>query len=184
MGCGLSAKWVQTLPSEAELLAVGRQQELDCGGVEADAVIEPAHAVGRIDALDGEHRRQDLGLGDGGGIAGEERLDIEGATGFDHEMHEVAGNVDAGHLVDDLRDLRHDEAVLVARRLDDGRSVLGIWPRIEVAVPVGADGRDQGDVRRQIDEVAGEQLEIGMDGTELDLSPNSIRAIRADCGPE
>ncbi len=65
------------LALEAERLAVGRQQQLDRGGVEPDAVIEPAHTVGRVDALDGEHRRQDLGLGDGGGIAGEERLDVE-----------------------------------------------------------------------------------------------------------
>ena len=70
-------------------------------------------------------------------------------------------------------------------RLDDGRRVLGVRAGIEIAVAVGADGGDQRDVRRQIDEVAGEQLEIGMNGAELDLAGrNSMRAMRAACGPE
>ena len=34
------------LALQSELFAVGRQQQLDRGGVEADAVIEPADAVG------------------------------------------------------------------------------------------------------------------------------------------
>ncbi|MGY4159665.1 hypothetical protein ACVINW_005507 [Bradyrhizobium sp. USDA 4461] len=174
------------LALEAELLAIGRQQQFDRGGVEADAVIEPAHAVGRVDALDGEHRGQDLGLGDRRRIAREQGLDIERPAGFDHEMHEVAGDIDPRHLVDDLGDLGHDEAVLVAGRLDHRRCVFGVRPGIEVAVLVGADGCDQRDVRRQIDEVAREQLEIGMDGAELDLAaeqhPRHARRLRARIG--
>ena len=50
------------LALQAQLLAVGRQQQLDRGGVEADAVVQPPHAIGRIDALDRQHRRQDLRL--------------------------------------------------------------------------------------------------------------------------
>ena len=36
---------------EAEALAIGRQQQFDGGGVEADAVVQPAHAVLGIDNL-------------------------------------------------------------------------------------------------------------------------------------
>ena len=50
------------LALQAQLLAVSRQQQLDRGGAEADAVIQPLHAIGRVDALDREHRGQDLRL--------------------------------------------------------------------------------------------------------------------------
>ena len=45
---------------------------------------------------------------------------------------------------------------LKARGLDDRRRVLGVRSRIEIAVAVGADRGDQRDLRRQIDEIAGE----------------------------
>ena len=186
VGCGLSAKCVQTLPFRPELLAVGRQQQLDRGGVEADAVIEPADAIGCVDPLDGEHRRQDLRLGDRGGIAGEQRLDVEGLVRLDDEVHQVAGDIDARHLVDDLVHLRDDEAALEARRLDDRRRVFGIGAGIEIAVLVGADRGDQRHLRREVDEVAGEELQIGMDGAKLDLAAEQhardARRLRAGIG--
>ena len=94
----------------------------------------------------------------------------KGLSAFDDEMHAVAGDVDARHLVDDLVDLGDDDAVLEGGRLDDGRRVLGVRAGVEVAVAVGADRGDQRDVRREVDEVAGEQLEIGVDRAELDLA--------------
>ena len=133
-------------------------------------MIQPLHAIGRVDALDREHRGQDLSLGDGGGIAREQRLDEERLVGLDDEMHAVGRDVDARHLVDDLVDLGDHDTVLERGRLDDGRRVLGVRAGIEVAVAVGADRGDQRDVRRQVDEVAGEQLEIGVDRAELDLA--------------
>ena len=172
------------LALEAELLAIGRQQQFDRGGVEADAVVQPLHAVRRVDALDRQHRRQDLHFGDGGRIAREQRLDIEGPVGLDDEIHPVARDVDPRHLVDDLVDLRDDDAVLEGCRLDDGRRVLGVRTGVEVAVAVGADRGDQRDVRREVDELAREQLEIGVNGAELDLAAEQLRAMRADCGPE
>lgn len=89
------------LAAQAELLAVGRQQELDRGGVEADAVVQPLHAVGRVDALERQHGGQDLALGDGGRIAREQRLDEEVPAGLDDEIHLVARNVVTRQLVDD-----------------------------------------------------------------------------------
>ena len=44
------------LAAQPELLAIGRQQELDCGRVESDAVIEGGHAVPLVDASNREHR--------------------------------------------------------------------------------------------------------------------------------
>jgi hypothetical protein len=46
-------------------------------------------------------------------------------------------------------------------------SVLGL---VEIAVAIGADGRDQGHLRREVDEVASKEFEIGMDGAEFDLA--------------
>ncbi len=83
-----------------------------------------------------------------------------------------------GTPVDDLAHLRdHDAVALKAGRLDDGRRVLGVGAGVEIAVAIGAHRGDQRHLRRQVDEVAGEQLEIGVDGAELDLPPNSMRAI-------
>ncbi len=158
------------LAPEAELLAVGRKQELDRSGVEADAVIEPADAIGSIEALDREHRRENLSFGDGRGIAGEEWLDIEGLARRHHEMHLVAGNIDARHPVDDLLHLRDDQSTLEARRLDDRRRVFGVGAGIEIAFGVCADCRDQRDVGGQLDKVAGKELQTGVNPAELDLS--------------
>ena len=85
-------------------------------------------------------------FGDGGGIAREQRLDEERLVGLDDEVHPVAGDVDARHLVDDLVDLGDDDAVLEGGRLDDGRRVLGVRAGVEIAVAVGADRGDQRDV--------------------------------------
>ena len=75
--------------------------------------------------------------------------------------------------------------VLEGGRLDDGRRVFGVGPGVEIAVAIGADRRDQRHMRRQVDEVAGEQLEIGVDGAELDLpGVQQPRDAAALCGPE
>ena len=74
---------------------------------------------------------------------------------------------------------------LNGRRLDDGRRVLGVGAGIEIAVTVGADRGDQRDMRRQVHEVAGEQLDIGVDGAQLDLAAEEhVRDARPHCGPE
>ncbi len=158
------------LALQPQLLAIGRQQKLDRRGIEADAVVQPLDAIGRVDALDRQHGGQDLAFGDRRGIAGEQRLDEERLVRLDDEMHPVGRDVDARHLVDDLVHLGDDDAVLEGGGLHDGRRVLGVRPGIEISLPVGTDRGDQRDVRREVDEIAGEQFEIGVHRTELDLA--------------
>ena len=171
------------LALQPQPFAVGREQQLDRGRAEADAVVQAADAVPRVDPLDRHHRDQDLRLGHRGRIAGEQRLDVERPVGRDDEIDPVAGDVDPGHRLDDRVDLRHHDAVLEGGRLHDGRRVLGVGPRVEVPVAVGGHAGDQGDVGRQVDEVAGEQLQVGVHGPELDLAavehPGDARALRA-----
>jgi hypothetical protein len=50
------------LAAQAERLGIGRQQQLDGRGVEADAVVQALHLVLGVDALDGHHRHQHLDL--------------------------------------------------------------------------------------------------------------------------
>ena len=69
------------LALEAEPLAVGRQQQLDRGGVEADTVVQRLDFVLLVDAVQGDHRHQHLHVGDRSGIAREQRL----------QMHRVGG---------------------------------------------------------------------------------------------
>ena len=95
-------------------LAVGRQQQLDRGRVEADPVVQALDAVRRVDALDREHRGEDLRFGDRRRIAREQRLDVERPAGLDNEMHTITRDVDTRHLVDDAVDLRDHDAVLNA----------------------------------------------------------------------
>ncbi len=84
------------LPFEAEGdLGVGRQQEFDRRGVEADAVVEPVDPVLGVEAPDGHHRHQHLNFGDLRRIAGEQRLHGGGRRAFDDEVDPVGGNVDA-----------------------------------------------------------------------------------------
>src|SRR5271154_216350 len=158
------------LAFEAKSLAIGRQQEFDSGGRKADAVVEAPYAIFGVDALDGHHRHQDLAFGDARRIAGEQRLDVKGSVCLDDEVDLIAGYVDAGHLVDDFIHLGDDDARFEGGRLDDCRSVLSIGAGVEIAVAVGLPSDDQRDVWRQVHKVAGEQLDIGMDGAELDLA--------------
>lgn len=158
------------LAFKAQLLPIGGQQQFDRRRVEPDAMVQALDPVRQVNALDGQHRGQDLRFGDGCRIARKQRFDIERAPRLDHEMHAVAGNVHARNLVDDTVDLRDHDAVLEGRRFDDGRRVLGIRARIQIAVRVGAHRGNQRDARRQVDEIPGEQFEIRMHGAERDLA--------------
>ncbi|MNW19475.1 hypothetical protein D3C71_2194790 [compost metagenome] len=68
-------------------------------------------------------------------------------------MHAIAGDVHARHLVHDLVYLRDDDAVLECGGLDNRGRVFGVRARVQIAVPVGADRRDQGHLRCQVDEI-------------------------------
>ncbi len=109
------------LALQPQPFGIGRQDQLDGGGVEADAVVQPLHAIGLVDALDRQHGAEDLRLGDLRRVAGEQRLDIEARRRDDDEVHPVARHVDARHLVDQFVHLGDDDALLEGGRLDHHR---------------------------------------------------------------
>ena len=166
--------------------AEGRQDQLDRRGRIADAVIEPPHLVGLVDRGDRHHRHQDLSLADLGGIAREQRLDRIRLRALHHDIDPVAGNVDPRQVIDDLVDLRHDDAAAERRGFDDHRRVLGVRTGIEVAVPVGLVGDHERDARRQIHQHPGIEFEIGVDRADLQRSGRDqfreLAALRAGKG--
>lgn len=83
---------------QAELLAIGRQQQLDGGGIKADTVVKRLHLMFRIDALDRHHRHQYVFLLNQARIAGEERFDKERLVGNHHVIDPRAGNIDARQI--------------------------------------------------------------------------------------
>ena len=174
------------LALEAGLLRIGRQQQLDGGGVEADPVVQPFDTIRRINALDRHHGHQDLRLGDLRRVAGEQRLDVERARGLDDEVDPVAWDVDARQLVDDLVHLRDDDALLEGRRLDHDRRILDVGTHVEIAVSIGLARHRHRDLRRQVHEVAAEKLDVGVDRAELDLAavqcPRHRLALRTRIG--
>ncbi len=101
-------------------------------------------------------------------IARKKRLDIEWPWRDDDEIDLVSGDVHARDAIDQRVHLRHHDAVLESCRLHDGRRVLGIGAGIEIPFAIGRNRRDQRDIRREIHEVAGKQLQIGVDGAEFD----------------
>ena len=140
VGCGLSTQCRAIRALQAELLAVGRQQQFDRRGVEADAVVQRHHLVALVDAADRDHRLEDLDVADVARVAGEQRLQEERPVRGDHEVDPVARDVDARkvfRVVDDLVDLHDHHAVVEGRRLGDGRGVLGVRAGVQVAVAVG-----------------------------------------------
>ena len=92
------------------------------------------------------------------------------------DIDPVAGDVDPRQPVDDLIDLRDDDAAAESRGFGDGRRVLGVRAGIEVAVAVGLVGDDKRDVRRQVHQHAGIEFEIGVDRADLH------RAVRDQFG--
>src|SRR5271156_1140724 len=158
------------LALEAELFRVGRKYQLDRGGVEADAMVQPLDPVFRVDALDGHHGCQDLSFRDTGRVASEQRFNIEGLWGRDYEVNPIAGDVHPRQLVNDLVDLCDDNSALERSRFDHGWRILRVRTHVQIARTVGAASNGQGDVRCKVDEIACEQLDIGVDRAEFDLS--------------
>ena len=152
---------------QTERIGIGRQQQLDRGGVETDAVVEPLHAVLRVDALDGHHRHQHLDLADLRGVPGEERLDHVRRRRRDDYIDPTAGMSTRGNRIDALVDLRDHDAAAERGRLDDRRGVLGVRAGVEIALGIGRLRRDQAHLRRQVDEVACEEFEVGVDRADL-----------------
>jgi hypothetical protein len=124
------------LSLEPERGGIGRQQQLDGGGVEADAMVERFYLVLGIDALDGHHRHQDLHFGNLRRIAREQRLDVVRRWRGHDEVDPVGRNVDPRHHVDDTVDLRDHDAAAEGGGFDDDGRVFGIGAGVEIAVAV------------------------------------------------
>ena len=140
VGCGLSVQWRQILPLQAELLAVGRQDQFDRGRVEADAVIERLHLMALVDAANRHHRHQDLHSADVARVAREERLDEERLVGLRPRSRPTTPGMSTrgrSLVVDDFVDLRDHDAVAERGGFDERRRVLGVRAGVEVAVAVG-----------------------------------------------
>ncbi len=155
-GVGVERPVARDLAFQAQRLRVGRQQQFDGGGVEADTVIEAVDFILGIDALDRHHRHQHLDLGDLRRVAREQRFDIVGLRRLHDKVDPVAGNVHTRQHVDNPVDLGDHDTVLESGRFDDGRRVFGIGSGVQVAMAVGRFGGDQCHARRQVDEIAAE----------------------------
>ena len=114
------------LAFQAQRLAVGRQDQLDGGGVEADAMVERLHLVSLVNTANRHHRHQHMHRLDMARVAGEQRLDIERLVGDHDEIHPARRNVHAWQLVDDLVDLEDHDAITEGRGLDQRRGVR-VW---------------------------------------------------------
>ena len=86
------------------------------------------------------------------------------------EIDPIRRDVDSRELFGQLVDLRDDDAAFERRRFGDDRRVLGVRSRVQIAVAIGCLGGDKRDVGRQIDEIAAEQFEIGVDRADRDLT--------------
>ena len=168
------------LTVESERLRVRRQQQFDRCRVEADAVVEPLDPVFGVDALDRHHGHQHLDLGDLRRIAGEQRLDVVRLGRLDHEVDPVARHVNAGQgltisltcaITMPLRNA-------VASTMAGVSSVFG--PVYRLPRGIGGLRGDEAHLRCQVDEIASEQFEIGVDRADLDAAlADQLREPRA-----
>ena len=169
---GVERPVLADLAFEAQGFAVGGQQQLDGGGVETDAVVQPLHAVFGVDALDRHHGHQHLDLADLRRVPGEQRFDHIGrGRHAPRSSTQSPGMSTRGTVSTNLVDLGDHDAAAEGRGLHDGGGVFGVGAGVEVALGVGAVRGDQRDLGREVHEVAGEQLQVGVDGTDLDAAP-------------
>ncbi len=134
-------------------------------------MVERQHLVLGVDALDGHHGHEDMLITDPGRVAGEKGFLLEGLIGLDYKIHPVAGDIDPGQFAPahQLVDLGDHQPLLEGGRLRQGGGILGAVSRVKVAVGVSLQGRDQADVRLEINKEAGVKLHVGMDGADLKL---------------
>ncbi len=178
-GVGIEHPVLHDLAAQTEFFAIGRQQQFDGRGIEADAVVERLHAVLGIDALERHHRHEDLDVGDMARVAGEQRLDIERLVGLYDHVHPGARDIDTVELryvVDDVVGLGDDDTAREGRGFHQRRRVFGRGPGIEIAVAVGLEGGGKHDLGDQVHEQARIQFDIGMDCTHLDRAVHHQRA--------
>lgn len=168
------------ITAQAEFFTIGGQQQLNSRSRKADTMVEAFGPVFGVNAFQRHHGHEHLRVRYGTGITGEKRFYIEWPWGFDDEVDLIGGNIHAGHPINDLVHLRNDDTAFIGSCLDDRRRVFRIRAGIEIALPICTDRSDQRYIRREIDVVAREKLNIGMDRAQFDLALVSARAIAAD----
>ena len=171
------------LAPEAELLPVGRQDQLYGGRIEANPMVQLLHSVALVDPADREHRLQNLDVADMAWIAREQRLHVKRPVGLHDHIDPTTRNVDARHLVDDLVHLRDDHSVAERGGLGDRRRVLGVRAREEIPLAVGLRPAQEDHAGNQVDEHPGIELDVGVNGADFDGPvadhlghPNALRA--------
>jgi hypothetical protein len=155
------------LALETQPFRISGKKQLDRRRAIADSVVQRAQAVLGVNPLDDHHGHQDVNIFDFRRIPGEKRLDVAGFSGRDDEIDPIARDVDPGQLLHHLLHLHDHDAALEVRRFDNGGGILRVRAGIEISVPVRKDSDNQCDPGREVQEVAAEELEIGMDFADL-----------------
>ena len=158
------------LALQAQLFAVGRQQQFDRGGIEADAMVERLHVVALIDATDRHHPHQHVHRLDQARIACEQRFDIKRFVGLHHEVDPRTGNVHArqvARIVDDLVYLGDHDAIVEGGRFHQCRRVFGAGAGVQVALAVGHVAGHQHHVGRQVHVQPRIQFHVRVQGAHL-----------------
>ncbi len=156
---------------QAELFAVGGQQQFNSSGIKADTVVKRLHLMLRVDAFDRHHRHQNVFLLNQARVAGEQRFNEERFVGDHHVINPRAGNIDARQIafvVHQFVDLGYHNAIVEGGGFDQRRGIFSTWPGVQVAFAVGFIARDQRDVWRQINVQAGVEFDIGVDGADFE----------------
>ena len=83
--------------------------------------------------------------------------------GLDDEVHPVGGNIHPGYFVYNLVDLGDDDTLFELGGLHNDRGILSVGSSIQVALPVRLVGGDKGDTGNQVDKVAAEKFQVGVD---------------------
>ena len=99
----------------------------------------------------------------------EKRLDIAGLPHGDDEIDPVPRDIHPRELLHHFLHLGHNDSLLEMGGLDDGGCVFGVGAGVKVSVLVRLDADHECDLGGQIEEIAGKQLQVSMDFTNLQL---------------
>ncbi|RMO74330.1 hypothetical protein ALQ36_05224 [Pseudomonas syringae pv. primulae] len=155
---------------EPQRLAVGRQDQLDGGGVETDAVVQRLDVVFLVNAANRHHRHQYVHRLDVARVAGEQRLDVERLVGDHHKIDPRGRDIHAWQLADvvhQLIDLNDDDAVAEGGRLDQRGGVFGTRAGVDVARPVGHEACGQHHIGDQVYHQPRIQFDVGVNRTDF-----------------
>ena len=125
---------------QPQLFTIGREQQLNGGGVKADPVVERLHLMFRVDAFNRHHRHQNMFLFNQARVAGKERFNKERLIGHHHVVYPRAGDIDARKIalvVDQFVHLGDNDPVVEGGGFDQRRGIFGAGSGVKVAFAVG-----------------------------------------------